>query len=61
MNESIFNRKPIFSELFLDEKECEAVDDVELRDDEVEGVAGEPGGGQAQDEAEARALVTRQP
>ena len=51
----------LFSELFLDNEKDEAVRDVELGDDEVEGVAGEPGGGQTQDEAEARALVTRQP
>ena len=30
----------IFSELFLDKEEGEAVHDVELGDDEVEGVAG---------------------
>ena len=50
----------IFSELFLDKEEGEAVHDVELGDDEVEGVAGQPGGGQAQGEAQAGALVTRQ-
>ena len=50
----------IFSDLFLDKEEGEAVRDVELGDDEVEGVAGQPGGGQAEDEAQAGALVTRQ-
>ena len=48
----------ILSERFLDNEEGEAVHDVELGDDEVEGVAGQPGGGQAQDEADARTLVT---
>ena len=50
----------IFNDLFLDKEEGEAVHDVELGDDEVEGVAGQPGGAQAQCEAQARDLVTRQ-
>ena len=50
----------IFSELFLDKEEGKAVHDVELGDDEVEGVAGQPGGGQAEGEAQTRALVTGQ-